>query len=121
MNNIETTGVKAVVTRTTTDEMSFNVIVTFNMTPKVMRAIDDVQLMFDLNIKVTEAMTYDDVMRSVVEKVTQTVRRYYKLGKRDMWKISTCGNWKVWERLTGLDADDYFDSSDYARDGKVYL
>lgn len=111
--------------------MNFNVIVTFHITPHTVQAVACVtdanveaggaQLIFDYATSIRSTSTYDSVMRRLRKAVLGEVQKICGLGVDDMSKISTCGNWKLWEQITGLKEADEAARSMVAKDGKFYF
>jgi hypothetical protein len=104
------------------DQMEFNVIVTFVSKKHVLEKLDfNTQVVFDIVVDVYACDTYDDVMKRLKSLVLAVMKIDFEFNEADFLKISTCGTWHVWEKLTGLDVTVFLDNSTFARNGKIFF
>ena len=115
--------------------LTFNVIVTFVISEQVSSGlhygellmsdfeccVSGTQAIFDLNINIYKTSTYDSIMRRVKRQVVRQCTKWFELNESDMVKISTAGNLKRWEKLTGNEYATAASSSNVTTDGKFYL
>lgn len=79
------------------------------------------QAHFEIGVMIDSAMTYDAVMMAVRDAVFDVSEQTLAIDRDEIVKISTCGEWRLWEQLTGRDsaADDA--ASTICRNGKIWL
>lgn len=110
--------------------MQFHIIVTFHHSIRTLTAIEameqefvfnDIQIMFDYGISIRSTSSYDSLMRRLRKAVITHTTKLCGLGEGDISKISTCGNWTLWEQVTGLSEEIESAHSTIARNGKFYF
>ena len=111
--------------------MDFNIIVTFHISRKTEAALASVtdqnlllygsQIIFCYRISIRPTSSYDSLMRRLRKAVLSKVNTICGLGETDVAKISTAGNWKLWEHVTGLCEASEAARSKVANDGKFYF
>lgn len=115
--------------------MHFDIIVTYSFdlgtVNKLMKAeqllkksqqqVAPYQAHFEIDVMIDSAMTYDAVMMDVRDAVFDVSEQTLAIDREEIVKISTCGEWRRWERLTGRDsaADDA--SSTICRNGTFWF
>ena len=103
-------------------ELEFNVIVTFCARRSILAMFDgDRQIIFDVTISHSNAATYDDVMRELLEAIFEIIDHHHALGPHDVEWISTAANWSGWKELTGFDYGKSASESELAPYGKFHF
>jgi len=79
------------------------------------------QAHFEIATQITSAMTYDDVMANVRDAVFAVSEQTLGIDRHEIIKISTCGDWAVWERVTGRSSAEGDANSAICRNGKFWF
>ncbi len=115
--------------------MNFDVIVTYEFdlstVKKLMNAeqllkksqhqVAPYQAHFEIGVMIDSAMTYDTVMMAVRDAVFDVSEQTLTISRDEIVKVSTCGEWRRWEQLTGRDSEADDAASAICRNGKIWF
>lgn len=111
--------------------MTFNVIVTFKPSSRVLEAIDHsvahsdavglFQVTFDHGISITAASSYDSVMRRIKSASLAEVATHYNLSDENIANISTNADWCLWQQITSQDMFAAAQNSAVSKNGKFFF
>ncbi len=115
--------------------MNFDIIVTYEFdigtVKKLMNAeqllkksqhqVAPFQAHFEVDVMIDSVMTYDAVMMAVRDAVFDVSEQTLAIDRDEIVKISTCGEWRLWEQLTGRDSTADDAASTICRDGKFWF
>ncbi len=115
--------------------MNFDIIVTYEfdlgtvkklmiaekLLKKSQHQVAPYQAHFEIDVMIDSGMTYDAVMLAVRDAVFDVSEQTLTIDRDEIVKISTCGEWHVWEQLTGRDSEVDDVESAICRHGKFWF